>query len=33
MFSDRVFSPNIARGKNSRIRVCNYTMLTFTGLV
>ena len=33
MFSGRVFPPNIARGKSSRIRVCNHTMLTFTGLV
>ena len=33
MFSDRVFLPNIPRGKSSRIRVCNHTMLAFTGLV
>ena len=33
MFAGRVFPLNIARGNSSRIRVCNHTMLTFTGLV
>jgi len=33
MFSGRVFPPNIACGKRSRIRVCNHTMRTFTRLV